>query len=104
VNTKSGREPQVTIENLVKMLATRTVENPVTKRMQRIDVMALFLVRKSPGPRPARILSLSQSEARNREGYSSLLAQEGQGDRSFSVYRNVHEKLKSGKNVLTTPP
>jgi CRISPR-associated protein Cas1 len=54
-----------------------------------------------------RILSLSQSEARRLGiGKSTLhyLRKKARGDRSFSVYKNVHEKLKSGKNVLTTPP
>jgi len=55
----------------------------------------------------ARILSLSQSEAcRLGIGKSTLhyLRKKARGDRSFSVYKNVHGKLKSGKNALTTPP
>jgi CRISPR-associated protein Cas1 len=53
-----------------------------------------------------RILSLSHSEARRlgiRKSTLHYLRKKARGDRSFSVYKNVHEKLKSGENVLTTP-
>jgi CRISPR-associated protein Cas1 len=52
------------------------------------------------------ILSLSQSKARRLGiGKSTLhyLRKKAKGDRSFSIYKSVHEKLKSGKNGLTTP-
>jgi CRISPR-associated protein Cas1 len=53
-----------------------------------------------------RILSLSQSDARRlgiRKSTLHHLRKKARWDRSFNVYKNVHEKLKSGKNVLTTP-
>jgi CRISPR-associated protein Cas1 len=65
------------------------------------------LIRTDDGELRRRILNLSQSRAEKLGiGKSTLhyLRKNARGDRSFSVYKNVHEKLKSGKNVLTTPP
>jgi Holliday junction resolvase-like predicted endonuclease len=58
---KSGKEPGVTIENLMKMLATRSVRYPGTERMQKIHMAALMFVPKSHRTTPL-LFKLSRPE------------------------------------------
>ena len=90
---------QKTVE-LGRYLAGRTDRLDFSEPPSKLATVDSWELRK-------RILSLSQSEARRlgiRKSTLHYLRKKARGDRLFSVYKNVREKLKSGKNVLTTPP
>jgi len=90
---------QKTVE-LGRYLAGRTDRLDFSEPPSKLATVDSWELRK-------RILSLSQSEARRlgiRKSTLHYLRKKARGDRSFSVYKNVRKKLKSGKNVLTTPP
>ena len=61
IDVKSGEEPAVNIENLMKMLGTKSIQYPGTGCVQRIHMTALIFVPKGRKATPL-LFKLSRSE------------------------------------------